>query len=140
MCFQRQNAKTKALKHLERALALEPDNDQYLSHAICQLMACNKRSRALALLPKLPSAAQRAFLEGVLWHRAAAYQTARQCYELALQLSPNYTLAQNCLAVLSESHPDPAHTAQPNDNPASSTDSDDADPYDDQDDSRGDMT
>jgi SAM-dependent methyltransferase len=89
-----------ALQHAERALSLDEDNEQYLSHTICIMIESGKRSEALQLIPKLPSEAQQAFLEGHLWHTAHAYQKARACYERAIALSPNYILAQQCLEML----------------------------------------
>ncbi|MEJ2741064.1 MAG: methyltransferase domain-containing protein [Gammaproteobacteria bacterium] len=104
----RRDNMSSALDHLGKAIALEPNNDHYLSHAICLLIFAKKRSHALSLIPRISSAAQRAFLEGHLWHHAAAYQRARHCYENALALSPNYSLAQQAMDQLPPvSSPDP---------------------------------
>jgi SAM-dependent methyltransferase len=94
-----------ALAHAKEALALAPDNDQYLAHTVCLMIACGKRAEALKLIPKLPSAAQQAFLEGHLWHTAQVYSKARACYQRALTLSPNYTLAERCLEMLPQETP-----------------------------------
>lgn len=93
-----------ALDHALKALALDTENEQYLSHAICLMIACGQRAEALQLIPNLPCKAQQAFLEGHLWHTAQAYQKARACYEKALVLSPNYTLAQRCMEMLPKPH------------------------------------
>lgn len=89
-----------ALEHAMNALALDDTNEQYLSHTICLMIANGQKTEALRLIPKVVSPAQQAFLEGHLWHTEQAHEKARECYESALRLSPNYTLAQQCLDML----------------------------------------
>lgn len=89
-----------ALDHALKARDLDEENEQYLSHTICLMIACGQQAEALKLIPKLTSEAQQAFLEGHLWHTAQAHEKARACYERALHLSPNYALAEQCLEML----------------------------------------